>query len=86
MPQPADDVDLVLLELHPRPAPVPQAATRERVHDVGGRDLDMGGQPLEDGNQSRAVGLARREPTQHAGKSFTAASAARTLVQQREDG
>ena len=46
----------------------------------------MGGQPFEDGNQSRTVGLSRREPTQHAGKSFTAGSAARTLVQQREDG
>ena len=71
MPEAADDVDLVLLELHPGAAAVAQAAAGEGVDDVARGHLDMGGQTLEDGDQSRAVGLARSEPTQHVRKSFT---------------
>ena len=85
MPQAADHVDLVLLELHPGAASVAEAASRERVHDVGGRDLDMGGQPLEDGNQSRAVGLSRREPTQHAASLSRRAVGVRDSVQEAGD-
>ena len=71
MPQAADDVDLVLLELHPGAAAVAQAAAGEGVDDVARGHLDTGGQPLEDGDESGAVGLARGQPTQHARKSFT---------------
>ena len=55
----------VLLELHPGAAAVAEPAARERVDDVGRRHLDVGGQTLEDGDEGRAVGLARSEPTQH---------------------
>ena len=71
VPHPAEELDLVLLELHPGAAAVAEAASRERVDDVLRRDLDVGGQTFEDGDQGRAVGLAGSEPTQHAGQSVT---------------
>ena len=46
-PVDADELDLVLLELHPRPAAVAEAPARERVHDVVRRHLDMGGETFE---------------------------------------
>ena len=61
----ADDRDLVLLELHPGAAAVAEPAAGQGVGDVGGGHPDMGGQPLEDRDQGRAVGLARGQPTQH---------------------
>ena len=62
---PPTNRDLVLLELHPGAASVAEPAPRQGVAQVVGRDRDVGGQPLEDGDEERAVGLARSEPAQH---------------------
>ena len=54
---PAEQADLVLLELHPRTAAVAEPAAGERVLDVRGRDLDAGREALEDADERGAVGL-----------------------------
>src|SRR5690606_21367256 len=63
--QPAEDAQLVLLELLARAPPVPQAAAREGGPHVVRRELDARGQPVEDADQRLAVRLTRCQPTQH---------------------
>jgi hypothetical protein len=69
VPHAAGQFDLVGLEAHPRAATVTEAAPGEIVGDVGGRDLDTGGQPLEHADDGRAVRLTRGDPAQHGVKS-----------------
>ena len=61
----AEQLDLVLLELHPRAAAVAEPAAGEGLLDVRALDLDVGRQPFEDGDERRAVGLTGGHPTQH---------------------
>ena len=65
MPQPADEVDLVLLELHPGPTAVPACGARAGASPMlRGFDLDMGREIFEQSDKGRVHGLlARSEPT-----------------------
>ena len=65
VPDAADQGDLVLLELHPGAAAVAEPPARQGVADVVGGHPHVGGQPLEDRDERRAVRLTRRQPTQH---------------------
>ena len=67
----ADDLDLVLLEGHPRPAAVAEAAASQLATDLGARDLDAGGHAVEHRDQGRAVRLTGGQPTQHVDQSGT---------------
>ena len=71
VPDAADQGDLVLLELHPGAAAVAEPAPGQRVADVVGGHPDVGGQPLEDRHQGRAVGLTRGQPAQSHGDSLS---------------
>ena len=64
MPQPAQDVDLVQLELHPGAAPEAQPAPREGGGDVAAGHLDARRQAFEDGDEGGSVGLSGRQPPQ----------------------
>jgi hypothetical protein len=55
VPDPAGDLDLVLLELHPRAPAVTGPAAGQRGGDIGGGDLDPGRQPLADRHQRTPV-------------------------------
>ena len=66
----AEEGHLVLLELHPGTTAVAEPPARERVDDVGGGHLDVGREPLEDGDERGSVGLPGGEPTKHGRQSF----------------
>ena len=57
VPDAAGDLDLVLLELHPRTPAVTGPAACQRDGDVRGGYLDAGGHSLADGHQGPAMGL-----------------------------
>ena len=61
----AEELDLVLLEAHARPAAVAEPPAGELVGDVVDQDRETGGQPLDGDHQGRAVRLARRQEAQH---------------------
>ena len=71
VPDAADERDLVLLELHPGAAAVAEPAPRQRVADVVGGHPHVGGQPLEDRDEGRAVGLTRGQPAQGHAQRFS---------------
>ena len=77
VPQAAEELDVVLLEGHPRAPPEPQPSTRQRGRNVAGGHLDPGGQALDHRDERRAVGLTGGQPTQHAGILPRAAAARR---------
>ena len=66
MAQAAEELDLVLLELHPRAAAVAETPARQGGLQVLGPDLDAGGQALDHGDECGPVRLTGRQPTQHA--------------------
>ena len=61
----ADDAELVLLELLPRPAADAEAPPGEVVTDRVTGHGHAGGQPFEDGGEARAVRLTGGQPAQH---------------------
>ena len=65
MADPAEQLELVLLEAHPRAAPVTQTPARELRRDVVGEDGKTGGHALDRDHEGRTVGLARRQEAQH---------------------
>ncbi len=65
MADPPEQRDLVRLEAHARPAPVPQAATGQLVSDIGGLDRKPGRKALEDHDEGAPVGLASSQKAQH---------------------
>jgi hypothetical protein len=67
--QAADDLELVGLEGHARTATVAEAAARQGRLDLLAGHLHTGGQPLEDGDKSGAMGLTSGQPTKHADDS-----------------
>ena len=71
VPDPADDLDLVLLERHPRAAAVAEPAAGQLARDLRAGHLDPGGYAVEHRDQRGAVRLARGQPTQHADQSGT---------------
>ena len=62
---PAEEPDLVLLEPHPGPAAVAEAAAGQLGADVFDRDRQPGGQALDDDDERLAVGLAGGQEAQH---------------------
>ncbi len=60
----SEELDLVLLEAHARPASVAETPARELVRDVFDEDRQTGGQTLDGDHQRRSVGLARRQEPQ----------------------
>ena len=66
MTQTAEELDLVLLELHPRAAAVAEPSAGERGPDIGGGHLDPGREALDHRDERGAVGLTGGQPTQHA--------------------
>ena len=71
VPDAAEQLDLVPLERHPGAAAVAGAPAGERVGDVVGGDPDAGRQPLQHGDQRRAVRLPCGQPAQHGDHDFT---------------
>ncbi len=71
VPDAADHLQLVGLELHPRPAAVAEAATGQLGGQLLGGDLDPGDHALQHGDQGRTVGLPGGDPAQHACDSLT---------------
>ncbi len=65
MTDPAEELDLVLLELHPGAAAEPEPTACERRRDVLGRHLDAGRQTLDRREEGRAVGLTCGQPAKH---------------------
>ncbi len=65
VPDAAEELDLVLLEPHARPAAVAEAAARQLIGDVVDQDGKTGGQALDGDHQRRSVRLARRQVPQH---------------------
>jgi hypothetical protein len=55
VPDPAGDLDLVLLELHPGTAAVPGPPAGQRGGEVGRGDFHPGGKPLVDRDERPAV-------------------------------
>ncbi len=66
VPHPAEELDLVALEGHPRTAPVAEPAAGQLVRDVLRGQPDPGGDALDDAHQGRAVGLPCGQPAHHA--------------------
>ena len=64
--QATEELDLVLLELHPRTAAVAEAPPGQGGLQVLRADLDAGGQALDHGDECGPVRLTGRQPTQHA--------------------
>jgi hypothetical protein len=60
-----DEGELVLLETHPRPPAVAEAAAGQLGLDVLGGDGQTGGQAFDDDDQTLSVGLAGGEETEH---------------------
>ena len=61
----AEELDLVVLEAHARPAAVAEPPAGELGPDVVDEDGQAGGQALDGDHEGRAVGLARRQEAQH---------------------
>ena len=61
----AEQRDLVLLEAHPGPAAVAEAAAGQLGRDVFDRDLRARGQALDDDDERLAVRLAGGQEAQH---------------------
>ena len=74
VPHAAGELDLVLLELHPGAAAVAEPTPAEIARDIGGRHRDARRQAVQDGDEGRAVRLARSDPTQHAASLSEAAT------------
>ena len=71
---PADDLDLVLLERHPRAPAVAEAAPGQAVRHLGRGHLHPGRHALEDGDERGPVRLTRGQPAQaHGSQSVTGA-------------
>ena len=66
VPHAAGELHLVLLELHPRAAPVARPPPRERRGHVLAGDAHPGGHAVTNRGQGFAVRLARRQPPKHA--------------------
>src|SRR5690606_13243031 len=62
---PADDRDLVLLEAHPRAAPVAEPPSGQLVCYVVDRHRHACGEPFDDDHQATTVGLASSEEPEH---------------------
>ena len=62
---PAEELQLVLLEAHARTAPVAEAPARELGRDVVSEDGKAGGHALDRDHEGRTVGFARRQVAQH---------------------
>ena len=67
MPDAAQDVEGVGLQLLTAAAAVPVAATGELGGDLLGSDRHGRGHPLEDGHERLPMGLTGREHPEHAG-------------------
>ena len=65
VPDAAEHLDLVGLELHPGAAAVAEPAAGQLGGDVGGGDLDVGDHAFQHGDQGGAVGLSGGDPAQH---------------------
>ncbi len=73
VPEPGEDLDLVLLELLPRAAAVALLAPREIAVDRGPVEPEPGGETGDDRDERGPVRLAcGREPERHAGKPTAA--------------
>jgi len=70
VPHAAGELDLVGLELHPGPAPVPQASPGQIVGQILGRDFDARGQPVDYGHQCGAVAILRQSSSAAPAQSF----------------
>ena len=55
---PAEDLHVVLLELHPGTTPMPEPPAPQRLRNVRGGDLDARGQAFEDRDQRRPCDFA----------------------------
>ena len=65
MADPTQELDVVALEAHPRPATEAEAAARQLVTDLLDGDLEAGGQALDDHREGRAVRFAGGQIAQH---------------------
>ena len=65
VPHPAEDLDLVLLERHPRAAPVAEPPAGQLALDLGGGHLDAGRHALEHGDQRRARAIHPRSASRN---------------------
>ena len=65
VPDPADHLELVGLERHPRAAPVPELAPGQLGGQLLRGDLHAGDHALEHGDQRGTVGLPGGDPAQH---------------------
>ena len=65
VPDTAEQPDVVLLELHPGPASVAEAAASQGVGHLLGSDLHTGRQALQHPEHCLAVGLPCRQPSEH---------------------
>ena len=61
----AEELDLVGLEAHARPAAVAEPPAGELGSDVVDEDGETRGQALDDDHEGRAVGFARGQKAQH---------------------
>ena len=77
VPHPAEELDLVLLELHPGAAAVAQPPARQGAGDVGRGDLDARGQAIDGRDERGPVRLPSGQPAQHGSNPSTRASATR---------
>ena len=77
---PAEQRDLVLLELHPRAAAVAEAAAGELGGDVGRGHRNTCRQSFEDGNQGGTMRFTCGEPAQHARHPPTPGAAGRSAT------
>jgi hypothetical protein len=65
VPDAADDVDLVRLELHPGTPAVAEPTPGQLGGDVGRGDLDIGHHALQHRHQGGAVRFSGGDPAQH---------------------
>jgi hypothetical protein len=61
----AEDRHLVLLELHPGAATIPQATARQGSTNLLTRELYSSRNAFNDSDQGRAMGFTGSQPTQH---------------------
>ena len=77
VPDPAEQCDLVLFELHPSAAAVTEAPTGQLGGDIGRGHRNTCRQSFEDGNQGGTMRFTCGEPAQHAGNPPTSAEPGR---------
>ena len=65
VPDPAEELDLVLLEAHPRAAPVPEPPPGQFAGDVLEQDRESGREPFDGDHQGGTVRLPRGQEAEH---------------------